>query len=260
MALAGVLVALLAGVRFSVEGRRTDLLLATGFLVSVARPPAPSRSSRARRRSLSRAEGWAALLGGIARHVADRGRAVRARPQQATATGRSRTRRRRRHRARRRVGAPACDRGRRCRRSTRSPPCSKPLYLTGTLALQALLALLAVIGWAERFRAPRRRSRAVARARLHAPALRGAPSRLHAAAREPLRRAGRLPAAARVRARSSSAPGARSAPPSSGARSPKSARASRARSTTGSPSTCSPSRRTRRCSSPARRSRRSCRG
>src|SRR6185369_4013366 len=33
MGLAAALVALLAGVRFSVEGRRLDLLLATGFLV-----------------------------------------------------------------------------------------------------------------------------------------------------------------------------------------------------------------------------------
>ena len=47
---------------------------------------------------------------------------------------------------------------------------------------------------------------------------------------------------------------------SSGARSPRSAPASRARSTTGSRSTCSPSRRTRACSSPARRSSRRCRG
>ncbi|HZC75812.1 MAG TPA: hypothetical protein VE220_07545, partial [Gaiellaceae bacterium] len=66
MALAGVLVALLAGVRFSVTGLRTDLLLAAGFLIwslsTVAFAIVPVLDGG----SLSRADGWAALAGGIA--------------------------------------------------------------------------------------------------------------------------------------------------------------------------------------------------
>src|SRR2546421_1532501 len=66
MALAGVLVALLAGVRFSVTGLRTDLLLAAGFLIwslsTVAFAIIPVLDGG----SLNRADGWAALAGGIA--------------------------------------------------------------------------------------------------------------------------------------------------------------------------------------------------
>jgi signal transduction histidine kinase len=66
MALAGVLVAVLAGVRFSVTGLRTDLLLAAGFLIwslsTVAFAIVPVLDGG----SLSRADGWAALAGGIA--------------------------------------------------------------------------------------------------------------------------------------------------------------------------------------------------
>jgi signal transduction histidine kinase len=66
MALAGILVALLAGVRFSVTGLRTDLLLAAGFLIwslsTVAFAIIPALDSG----SLSRADAWAALAGSIA--------------------------------------------------------------------------------------------------------------------------------------------------------------------------------------------------
>ncbi len=66
MALAGVLVALLAGARFSVVGSRTDLLLAAGFLIwslsTIAFAIIPALVGE----SLDRADGWAALLGGIA--------------------------------------------------------------------------------------------------------------------------------------------------------------------------------------------------
>jgi signal transduction histidine kinase len=66
MALAGILVALLAGVRFSVTGLRTDLLLAAGFLIwslsTVAFAIIPALDSG----SLSRADVWAALVGSIA--------------------------------------------------------------------------------------------------------------------------------------------------------------------------------------------------
>jgi signal transduction histidine kinase len=66
MALAGLLVALLAGVRFAVDGQRTDLLLAAGFLIwslsTVAFAIVPVLDGG----SLSRADGWATLAGGIA--------------------------------------------------------------------------------------------------------------------------------------------------------------------------------------------------
>jgi signal transduction histidine kinase len=66
MALAGILVALLAGARFSVTGLRTDLLLAAGFLIwslsTVAFVIVPVLDGG----SLSRADGWAAMAGSIA--------------------------------------------------------------------------------------------------------------------------------------------------------------------------------------------------
>ena len=66
MALAGILVALLAGARFSVTGLRTDLLLAAGFLIwslsTFAFVIVPVLDGG----SLSRADGWAALAGSIA--------------------------------------------------------------------------------------------------------------------------------------------------------------------------------------------------
>jgi signal transduction histidine kinase len=66
MALAGILVAVLAGVRFSVTGLRTDLLLAAGFLIwslsTLAFAIIPTLDGA----SLDRADGWAALAGGIA--------------------------------------------------------------------------------------------------------------------------------------------------------------------------------------------------
>jgi signal transduction histidine kinase len=66
MALAGILVALLAGARFSVTGLRTDLLLAAGFLIwslsTLAFAIIPALAGG----SLDRADAWAALAGGIA--------------------------------------------------------------------------------------------------------------------------------------------------------------------------------------------------
>jgi signal transduction histidine kinase len=64
-ALAGVLVALLAALRFSAVGLRTDVLLAAGFLVgslsTIAFAIVPVLDGGV----LSRADGWAALAGGI---------------------------------------------------------------------------------------------------------------------------------------------------------------------------------------------------
>src|SRR5437763_3926758 len=66
MALAGILVAVLAGVRFSVTGRRTDLLLGAGFLIWSLSTMAFAIVPVLGGGSLSRADGWAALAGGIA--------------------------------------------------------------------------------------------------------------------------------------------------------------------------------------------------
>jgi signal transduction histidine kinase len=66
MALAGVLVALLAGVRFSVTGLRTDLLLAAGFLIWSLSTVAFAIVPALNHGTLSAADGWAALAGGIA--------------------------------------------------------------------------------------------------------------------------------------------------------------------------------------------------
>ena len=66
MALAGVLVALLAALRFSAVGLRTDLLLAAGFLVGSLSTIAFAIVPVLGGGSLDRADGWAALAGGIA--------------------------------------------------------------------------------------------------------------------------------------------------------------------------------------------------
>jgi len=66
MALAGVLVALLAALRFSAVGLRTDLLLAAGFLVGSLSTIAFAIGPVLGGGSLDRADGWAALAGGIA--------------------------------------------------------------------------------------------------------------------------------------------------------------------------------------------------
>ena len=66
IALAGVLVALLAAVRFSVDGRRTDLLLAAGFLIGSLSTAAFAIVPMLDGAALDGADGWAALMGSIA--------------------------------------------------------------------------------------------------------------------------------------------------------------------------------------------------
>jgi len=60
--LAAAIVALLAGVRFGVEGRRLDLLLCTGFLVAAVSTFAFSIVPVVGGQPLHRAEGWAGVL------------------------------------------------------------------------------------------------------------------------------------------------------------------------------------------------------
>src|SRR5207247_2454581 len=65
MALAGLLVALLAAVRFSVEGRRLDLLLSGGFFVSSLSSLAFAIGPQLNEQQLMPAEAWGALLGAM---------------------------------------------------------------------------------------------------------------------------------------------------------------------------------------------------
>jgi signal transduction histidine kinase len=61
--LAGGLIALLAGVRFSVEGRRRDLLLSTGFFVAALSTLAFSVAPVVGGERIHRPEGWANVVG-----------------------------------------------------------------------------------------------------------------------------------------------------------------------------------------------------
>ena len=151
MALAGLLVAVLAAVRFSVEGRRLDLLLASGFFVTALSAFAFAIGPQLGGRTLKPAEGWSALLGGmlgaaliaaapfvrgrtkyrdwaIANAVAAAGIALLVAWSLLRAAG---------------TALPALD---------LTNEDGQPFYLTGTLALQALISLIAVVGWGERFR------------------------------------------------------------------------------------------------------------
>ena len=151
MALAGILVALLAGARFSVTGLRTDLLLAAGFLIwslsTVAFAIVPVLEGG----SLSRADGWAALAGGIAGQGLIAGAPF--------VRGRSRLR----DRALRDAVLAASValaalwvllRAHGGALPVLTPPpgvADVPPGLASVLAVQALLDLLAVVGWGRRF-------------------------------------------------------------------------------------------------------------
>ncbi len=151
MALAGVLVALLAAARFSVVGLRTDLLLAAGFLVGSLSMIGFAIVPVLGGGSVSRADGWAALAGGVsAQGLIAVAPFVR---------GRSRVR----DRALRDAVAMAAvalgaawfllrAHGGELPALTSFPGGSgAPPGLASVLAVQALLALLAVVGWGRRF-------------------------------------------------------------------------------------------------------------
>ncbi len=150
MALGGLLVALLAAARFSAEGRRVDLLLSSGFLVSSLSAAAFAIGPQFGGSTLHPPEGWAALLGGML------GNALVA----VAPFLRGRTRRRDWAIANAVAAAGlvlfvAWSILRDASSSLPSlspPPGQQPFYLTGVLALQALIMLVAVVGWGERFR------------------------------------------------------------------------------------------------------------
>ncbi|HVM56284.1 MAG TPA: histidine kinase [Gaiellaceae bacterium] len=151
MALAGLLVALLAAVRFSVEGRRLDLLLASGFFVISLSSAVFAIGPQLGRGHVKPAEAWAALLGAIigqaliaaaplvrgrskyrdwaiANAVAAAGLALFVAWSLLQAAG---------------SDLPAL---------TSPEEGLQPFYLTATLALLAFLFLVSVVGWSERFR------------------------------------------------------------------------------------------------------------
>ena len=150
MALAGLLVALLAAARFSAEGRRLDLLLSSGFLITSLSAAVFAIGPQFGGHAVRPPEGWAALLGGVL------GQALVA----AAPFFHGRTRRREWAIANAVAAAGlalfvAWSLLRDTAASLPSlspPPGPQPFYLTGVLALQALIMLVAVVGWGERFR------------------------------------------------------------------------------------------------------------
>jgi signal transduction histidine kinase len=151
MALAGLLVAVLAAARFSAEGRRVDLLLASGFLVSSLSSAGFGIGPLLGGASSRPAEEWAALLGGML------GAALVA----IAPFARGRTRRRDWAIANAVAAAGLVlfvawsllrDAGNSLPPLSLPVGATQPFYLTGTLALQAMIMLVAVVGWGERFR------------------------------------------------------------------------------------------------------------
>ena len=149
MAGAGLLVALLAAVRFSVEGRRTDLLLASGFLVSSLSAAAFAVGPLLGGADLHRPEGWAALLGGIL------GQALAA--AAPFLRGRSRSRDRAIGNAVALAGLCVVAAWAVLRWAAHSLPAltappgqTQTFPLTTALALNALICLVGVVGWGRR--------------------------------------------------------------------------------------------------------------
>jgi signal transduction histidine kinase len=151
MALAGLLVAVLAAARFSAEGRRVDLLLASGFFIvslsSAGFGIAPVLGGSASRP----AEEWASLLGGM---LGDALIAIA-----PFVHGRTRRREWAIGNAVASAGLVLFVAWSLLRDAGDAlPPLSlpvgqtQPFYLTGTLALDAMIMLVAVVGWGERFR------------------------------------------------------------------------------------------------------------
>ena len=151
MALAGLLVAVLEAARFSAEGRRIDLLLASGFLVSSLSSAGFGIAPQLGGASARPSEEWAALLGGML------GAALIA----VAPFARGRTRRREWAIANAVASAGLVlfvawsllrDAGNSLPQLDIPAGETQPFYLTGTLALQAMVLLVAVVGWGERFR------------------------------------------------------------------------------------------------------------
>jgi signal transduction histidine kinase len=152
--LAAALVAVLAGVRFSVEGRRLDLLLCGGFAAAAAGTLAFSIAPVLGGESLHRTEFWAGVGARLLASLL-----IAAAPF-----------------SRRRVNAPgralgemllavaillgliwgvAQEAGTSLPRVAEGVGADQPFQLMGALAAQSLLSLVAMVGWGLRFRAHR---------------------------------------------------------------------------------------------------------
>jgi signal transduction histidine kinase len=147
---AGLLVAVLAAARYSADGRRVDLLLASGFFVTSLSAAAFGIAPRLGGGSPAPAESWAALIGAISGMVL-----IAAAP---FARGRSKYRDWAIGNAVVAVGiglfvAWSLLRALGSALPELTPPSadSEPFYLIGTLALQAFVTLVALVGWGIRF-------------------------------------------------------------------------------------------------------------
>jgi signal transduction histidine kinase len=150
MALAGLLVAVLAAARYSTEGRRVDLLLATGFFVASLSSVVFAMGPRFASNQVGPAESWCALIGAIlgmtliAVAPFTRGRSKYRDWSILNAVGAAAITLFVAWSLLRALGAAL---------PPLNPPVDEPqpFYLTGALALQALVTLVAVVGWGTRF-------------------------------------------------------------------------------------------------------------
>ncbi len=150
MALAGLLIASLAAARYAAEGRRVDLLLASGFFVISLSSAVFAIGPTFGGKTVQPAESWAALIGGIlgmaliAAAPLSRGRSKYRDWAIANAVAAAGITLFVAWSLLRAVGPDL---------PGLSPPegDSQPFYLTGTLALQAFVTLIAVVGWSTRF-------------------------------------------------------------------------------------------------------------
>jgi signal transduction histidine kinase len=146
MSLAGLLVAVLAANRFAVDGRRTDLLLAAGFLIGSLSMAAFAIIPVLAGASLEPPEAWAAALGGIL------GTALVAAAPFVSARSRSRDRALWDALAASAVVLLSAwvllrAHGAELPALTRVSGGAEPPGLASVLSIQALLDLLAVVGW-----------------------------------------------------------------------------------------------------------------
>jgi signal transduction histidine kinase len=146
MAFAGAIIALLAGIRYAVEGRRLDLLLCTGFLVGSLSIAAFSIAPVLNGNPVYRPEGWAGVVGRLLAWVL-----IAAAPFVRGRSG---------PRALANTVVMACAvlavswvglRSYASELPALDPNGETPGLLTGSLAAQALLNLLALVGFGKRF-------------------------------------------------------------------------------------------------------------
>jgi len=146
MAFAGGIIALLAGIRYAVEGRRLDLLLSTGFLVGSLSIAAFSIVPALNGHPVHRTEAWAGVVGRLLAWIL-----IAAAPFVGGRSG---------PRALANTAIAACLvllfawlalRSSASSLPELGPKLDTPGLLTGSLAAQALLNLLAVVGYGKRY-------------------------------------------------------------------------------------------------------------